>query len=121
MPRYLTLSNGRLLVNFDREYRLRDLYWPHVGQENHTEGDPFGFGVRWEDQFSWTGDPQWEKEICYLDDALVSETTLRSRDLGLALVCREAMVPSPAFHYSNIPSFRHSTIPQPPVAKECVP
>ncbi len=54
MLRYLTLSNGRLLVNFDREYRLRDLSWPRVGQENHTEGDPFRFGVHCDDQFSWT-------------------------------------------------------------------
>ncbi len=81
MPRYLALSNGRLLVNFDREYRLRDLYWPHVGQENHTEGDPFRFGVRCDDQFSWTGDCEWEKEIRYLDGTLVGENTLRHYDI----------------------------------------
>ena len=36
MPRNIPVGNGSLLVNFDRTYQLRDLYWPHVGQENHT-------------------------------------------------------------------------------------
>jgi len=38
MPRDLPLSNGRLLVMFDLEYRIRDLYYPHVGKENHATG-----------------------------------------------------------------------------------
>jgi hypothetical protein len=38
MPRDLALGNGRLAVNFDLEYRLRDIYYPHVGQENQTNG-----------------------------------------------------------------------------------
>ncbi len=36
MPRDLPLGNGKLLVNFDKHYNLRDVYWPHVGQELHT-------------------------------------------------------------------------------------
>ncbi len=36
MPRDIPIGNGSLLVNFDQHYQLRDLYWPHVGQENHT-------------------------------------------------------------------------------------
>ena len=32
MPRDLALSNGRLLVMFDRQYRIRDLYCPACGQ-----------------------------------------------------------------------------------------
>ncbi len=91
MPRYLSLSNGRLLVNFDRQYYLRDLYWPHVGQENHTEGDPFRFGVFCDGQFSWLADPSWDKQIRYGDDAIVSDVTLRRRDLGLALICRDTV------------------------------
>jgi len=91
MPRYLSLSNGRLLVNFDRQYYLRDLYWPHVGQENHTEGDPFRFGVFCDGQFSWVADPSWDKQIRYGDDAIIGEVTLRHQDLGLTLVCRDAV------------------------------
>ena len=32
MPRDIPVGNGSLLVNFDADYALRDLYWPHVGQ-----------------------------------------------------------------------------------------
>jgi hypothetical protein len=46
MPLDLPLGNGNLLVAFDDSYQIRDLYWPHVGQENHALGNrnnPFGF------------------------------------------------------------------------------
>lgn len=45
MPRDLPLSNGRLHVNFDHTYTIRDVYFPHVGQENHTQGALNRFGV----------------------------------------------------------------------------
>ena len=45
MPRDLAISNGRLLVMFDRHYQIRDIYFPHVGKENHANGHPFRFGV----------------------------------------------------------------------------
>jgi hypothetical protein len=36
MPRDLAISNGRLLVMFDRQYRIRDLYLcPSCGQARH--------------------------------------------------------------------------------------
>ena len=46
MPRDIPVGNGKLLVCFDKNYRIRDLYYPHVGQENHvramssTSGSP---------------------------------------------------------------------------------
>src|SRR5438094_10044417 len=46
MPRDLPLGNGRLLVNLEKSYNLRDIYWPHVGQELHTAGDISHTGVR---------------------------------------------------------------------------
>jgi GH15 family glucan-1,4-alpha-glucosidase len=42
-----------LLVTFDDKYQIRDVYFPHVGQENHTEGFPFRFGVWADGEFSW--------------------------------------------------------------------
>ena len=55
MPRDLALSNGRLLVMFDRQYRIRDLYFPHVGKENHGTGHPFRCGVWSEDRSAGWG------------------------------------------------------------------
>ena len=45
MPRDLPVGNGSLLVNFDHTGQIRDIYWPHVGQENHTSGRVGRMGV----------------------------------------------------------------------------
>jgi hypothetical protein len=36
MPRDLPVSNGRLLVMFDRQYRICDIYFPHVAGRTLT-------------------------------------------------------------------------------------
>lgn len=36
MPRDLPLGNGRLLINFDQNYNIRDIYYPYVGKANHS-------------------------------------------------------------------------------------
>lgn len=38
--RDIPVGNGSLLVNFDDKYQSRDICFPLVGQENHTEGFP---------------------------------------------------------------------------------
>ena len=45
MPRDIPVGNGQMLVTFDQHYQIRDIYYPHVGQENHTGGSPCRFGV----------------------------------------------------------------------------
>ncbi|MBI2438110.1 MAG: glycoside hydrolase family 15 protein, partial [Lentisphaerae bacterium] len=91
MPRDIPVSNGSLLVNFDRLYQLRDIFWPHVGQENHTDGHPFRFGVWVEGQFSWVSADGWQRDLKYSDDSLVTLVTLRNASLGLSLVCQDAV------------------------------
>jgi hypothetical protein len=34
MPRDIPVGNGRFLICFDQNYCIRDLSFPHVGQEN---------------------------------------------------------------------------------------
>jgi glucoamylase len=91
MPRDIPLGNGSLLVNFDQSYRLRDLYWPHVGQENHTAGHPFRFGVWAEGRFHWAHEDGWRREMDYAGDTLVSQVTLRHPGLALRLECQDAV------------------------------
>ncbi len=91
MPRDIPLGNGSLLVNFDRSYQIRDIYWPHVGQENHTAGHPFRFGVWVDGAFRWTGDPGWTIALDYSDDTLVGRSELRHPDLGLRLVSEDGV------------------------------
>ncbi len=91
MPRDLPLGNGDFLVTFDAHYQLRDIYYPHVGQENHTVGSPCRFGVWVDGKFSWIGDDGWDCHIEYEHETLVGDTTLQNAALGLRLRCRDAV------------------------------
>src|SRR4030065_803404 len=81
MPRDLPLGNGKMLVAFDQSYQIRDLYWPHVGQENHALGHPFRTGVWVEGQFRWLDDGKWQRSMKYQPDTLVSAVRLVHHDL----------------------------------------
>jgi glucoamylase len=91
MPRDIPIGNGSLLVNFDQAYQLRDLYWPHVGQENHTVGHPSRFGVWVDGRFRWVSDIGWERSLDYDHDTLVTMVTLYHPDLALRLACHDAV------------------------------
>lgn len=91
MPRDLPIGNGSLLVCFDQTYQIRDLYWPHVGQENHTIGHVFRVGVWVEGQFRWLDDPRWERDLRYGHHTLVTEVRLSHPDLGLTLEFADAI------------------------------
>src|SRR5438046_7106679 len=52
MPRDLPISNGNLMINFDHEYNIRYVYYPHVGQDNQTVGDVSFFGVWCDGKFA---------------------------------------------------------------------
>ncbi len=90
MPRDIPVGNRNCLICFDSDYRIRDLYYPHVGQENHVGGEICRFGVWVENEFSWVG-PDWERDLAYLPETLVTEVTLFNKRLGLRLVCRDAV------------------------------
>lgn len=89
--RDIPVGNGQLLVNFDSEYQIRDIYFPHVGQENHTEGFPFRFGVWVEGEFSWIFSNDWERSLKYLPETLVTDVELRNRKLGITLKCNDTV------------------------------
>jgi len=65
MPRDIPVGNGSLLVTFDQTYQVRDFYWPHVGQENHSPGHPFRFGVWVDGEFRWIDHPGWQRTLDY--------------------------------------------------------
>lgn len=91
MARDLPIGNGSLLINFDRQYQLRDLYYPHVGKENQSAGHPFRFGVWVNGTFRWIDDERWQRELVYESDTLVTRVTLHHPDLPLAIVCNDAV------------------------------
>lgn len=89
--RDLPVGNGSLLVNFDDKYQIRDIYFPHVGQENHTEGFPCRFGVWVDGEFAWVADSGWSRTLEYLPETLVTSVTLRNETLGVELVCNDTV------------------------------
>ena len=91
MSRDLPLGNGSLLVNFDRNYELRDIYYPRIGQENHTSGGPCRFGIWVEGRFAWLDDPAWSRNLVYLADTLMTDVSLRHPDLQVSLTFNDCV------------------------------
>lgn len=89
--RDIPVGNGSLLVNFDEKYQIRDIYFPHVGQENHTEGYPFRFGVWADGDFSWVYEDEWTRELKYLSETLVTDVHLINKTLGLEIVSNDTV------------------------------
>ena len=99
MPRDIPVGNGRMLVTFDDRYRMRDVFYPHVGQENHAGAGPCHFGV-WAEtpgrkgqagRLAWTDDRGWRISQRYLEDSLTTLVDLVHDDLGLWLRCNDAV------------------------------
>lgn len=84
MPRDIPVGNGRVLVNFDRDYQVRDIYYPHVGKDNQTGGGPCKIGVWADGEFSWMG-PEWDKTLKYRENSLVTDVVARNDRLGIEL------------------------------------
>lgn len=89
--RDIPVGNGSLLVTFDDKYQIRDVYFPHVGQENHSEGFPFRFGVWADGEFSWIFEDDWQRELCYLSETLVTDVKLTNENLGIEIVCNDTV------------------------------
>ncbi|MBY0311071.1 MAG: hypothetical protein K2W85_03285 [Phycisphaerales bacterium] len=91
MAREIPVGNGDLLINFDEMYRIRDMYYPHVGRYNHTGGHVQRFGVYADGEFLWIDHPSWKREMRYRPDTLVTEVRLVNDQLGLELICNDAV------------------------------
>ena len=95
MPRSLVLGNGSLLATFDDFLQLRDFYYPHVGEEDHTTYGKFhrlGFMVEGKG-FSWTGDGSWVITPGYAESSLVSSSKMFNEKLGLEILSEDFVDP----------------------------
>lgn len=99
MPRDIPVGNGQLLVTFDQHYQIRDVYFPHVGQENHGGGGPCRFGVwaelptrpdgtsdRRRRRLHWSTQG-WKINLGYQPDTLATDVVMTHDDLKLELRC----------------------------------
>lgn len=91
MPRNLPVGNGCLLAAFDNDYQIRDLYWPHVGLENHALGHPFRMGVWVNGQFRWIDESHWERSLRYQTETIVTNVELTHPDLKIRITAADAV------------------------------
>lgn len=104
MPRQLVIGNGRMLVNFDSEANVRDLYYPYVGQWNHIQGNKNSIGIWVEDKFSWCDEAGWIKTLRYLRETLITCVQMVNKELGLSININDAV------HYEDCIYIKRLTI-----------
>ncbi len=91
MPRDIPVGNGSLLVTFDEFYQIRDIYFPFVGKENHSEGHPFRFGLWVDGTLSWISEAGWTRDLRYMQQTLVTEVRLTNEALAVEIVANDTV------------------------------
>ncbi|MCH8062274.1 MAG: glycoside hydrolase family 15 protein [Chloroflexi bacterium] len=91
MPRDLPLGNGHLLINFDGDYNIRDIYYPYVGKANHSHRCISRTGIWAEGQFSWLSESGWLKQLEYLPDTLATNVVATHEKLMLKVVVNDVV------------------------------
>lgn len=87
MSRSIILSNGELCVALDNHAQVRDIYFPHVGLEDHVRGHYIHrVGVWVEGAISWLSeDPEWKIDVGSEKEALQSKIVATHARLQLEL------------------------------------
>src|ERR1700704_4888796 len=83
VPRSLVIGNGNVLVGFDANYSVRDVYFPRVGDAHQPMGNVCRSGFFIDGKFAWVEDPGWERHLGYAEDSLVTMVTLTNARLGI--------------------------------------
>lgn len=98
MARSLLLSNGYLAVAMDQDGFVRDIYYPHVGLENHVSGNKHRIGVFVDGEFSWLDDPEWQVSVRYQPVSMIGEFSYFHPRLNLKIMTEDAV-------YNELPIF----------------
>ncbi len=104
MTRYFVLGNGNMLVDLDDKARVRDFYYPYVGQENHVNGKMHKLGIWVDGHFSWFDSDDWQRSLAYKKEMLISDIVGRNESLGIELHINDAV------HYAKNIFIRKVTV-----------
>lgn len=86
MSRSIILSNGELAVALDARGQVRDIYYPHVGLEDHVRGHYIHrVGIWVEGSLSWLADPEWQVTVGCEEESLASNITAHHARLQVEL------------------------------------
>ncbi len=76
MPKAFTLGNGNMMIGLDQQGQVYDVYYPHIGLENHTAGHlVHKIGVHVDGSISWLDDGSWEIDVTSTRDTMSSTVT----------------------------------------------
>lgn len=91
LPRHLVIGNGKFLINLDQHSYMRDLYYPFVGQLNHIGGYQCRVGIWVDGDFAWLNSPEWQFQLGYVEDSLVTEVRATHPGLGITLLMNDGV------------------------------
>lgn len=91
MGRPVILSNGQIMIGLDENGLVHDFYYPYIGLDNlttaHSVHHKIGLSV--DGKFSWVDDGSWKIDVNFEPDALVSNITMSSADLGVCITFKD--------------------------------
>jgi GH15 family glucan-1,4-alpha-glucosidase len=70
---------------------MRDIYYPYVGKENHTDGHKFRFGIWVDGRFDWVKRENWALNLEYTHESLLTNVTGRNEILGVSFHCNDTV------------------------------
>src|SRR3954470_17306111 len=87
MGRPVMLGNGSLTVGLNEQGMVHDFYYPYVGLDNLTTARSMQHRIGlWVDgEFSWVDESEWQTQIDFERDALVSVVESQNDRLGIRL------------------------------------
>ena len=87
MARAVVLGNNGLTVGLNEAGLVHDFYFPYVGLENLTtaRSNFHHIGVWVDGKFSWVHADDWQRDVNFKDDALVSAITMTNEQLQIGL------------------------------------
>lgn len=89
-----------MLINFDEKGRIIDIYYPYVGLENQTGGEPIRIAI-------WDGknlflDDMWRTEISYLDNSNIVEIRSEIPNTNISVISYNFLDNDEPIYYSII-------------------
>ncbi|MEM0263429.1 MAG: glycoside hydrolase family 15 protein [Saccharolobus sp.] len=106
--RVSSIGNGKMLINFDEKGRIIDIYYPYVGLENQTGGDPIRIAI-------WDGknlflDDMWRTEISYLDNSNIVEIRSEIPNTNISVTSYNFLDNDEPIYYSIIKVVNNNNI-----------
>jgi GH15 family glucan-1,4-alpha-glucosidase len=89
--RAYTLGNGSLHIGVDDRGQVRDVYFPHVGLENHVSGRFHRIGIYVDGTLSWLTDNEWQVTATAESETFGGTTTAHHERFGVTVMIEDTV------------------------------